>query len=235
MSRRYFSQEPIAFTEGQSCVMHLDGPETHHLLKVMRLNEGDQLVLFDGSGDEFDTELLEAPRRGPARLLVRSRQKVDREAPIAVTLGVALPKGDRQKVLVEKLTELGVRRLVPLVTEHSVAAPKASGLEKLRRGVIEASKQCGRNVLMQIEEPIPLASFLTETEAERRLIAHPSGEPLTVGRSFAPVAVAIGPEGGFSDTEVANATDAGWESVAIGRSILRIETAAIACAALLRG
>lgn len=234
MSRRYYLAEPIAFSLDEPCVVHLEGPESHHLTKVMRLREGDVITLFDGSGAEFETEILETPRRGPVRLLVRSREEVNRESPVAVTLGVAMPKGDRQKMLVEKLTELGVRCLVPLITERGVAAPKTSGLEKLRRGVIEASKQCGRNVLMRIADPTPLDEFFGATEADGKLIAHPSGNSLPVADSYESVAIAIGPEGGFTDEEVAAAIAGSWHATSLGSSILRIETAAMAAAALLR-
>ncbi|TWU00564.1 Ribosomal RNA small subunit methyltransferase E [Botrimarina colliarenosi] len=231
MSRRYFCPHPIEFTAESPCVVSLEGPESHHLSTVMRVGAGDRLTLFDGSGAEFDAEVLEIQRRGPARLLVRTRDEVSREPPVTLTLGVALPKGDRQKVLVDMLTQIGVAKLVPLVTEHSVAAPKASGIDKLRRAVIEASKQCGRNRLMTIDEPAPLAKFFGAVQADCKVIAHPGDEEPSRAPASGSVAIAIGPEGGFSDEEVAAATAAGWGTLRLGKSILRIETAAIAAAA----
>lgn len=230
MPSRYFSDDPIPWpTEG---TVRLVDNEAHHFLHVMRGKIGDRLTLFDGSGAEFEAEVTKTTRR-EVMLAVLSREEVDREPGVELTLGVAIPKGDRQKVLVEKLTELGVARLVPLVTERSVAAPKASGLEKLRRAVVEASKQCGRNRLMVIDEPVPLAEFLASTEADRRLIAHPYGGTAVEPPAAGTIAVAVGPEGGFSDSEVATARDAGWAPLTLGRSILRIETAAIGAAAIL--
>lgn len=230
MPSRYFSDDPILWpTEGTA---RLVDNEAHHFLHVMRGKIGDRLTLFDGSGAEFEAEVTETTRR-EVLLAVLAREEIDREPRVELTLGVAIPKSDRQKVLVEKLTELGVARLVPLVTERSVAAPKASGLDKLRRAVIEASKQCGRNRLMAIEEPVALAEFLDQTDAEVKRIAHPYGESQPLAAAGGSCAVAVGPEGGFSDAEVAAATKAGWTPLTLGRSILRIETAAIAAAAQL--
>jgi 16S rRNA (uracil1498-N3)-methyltransferase len=236
MSERFFSPHPI--TAGG---MMLDGPEAHHLLHVMRAAVGDEVTLFDGTGAEFKAT-VETLRRADAELRIVERREIDRELPFALVVGVALPKGDRQKWLVEKLTELGVTTLVPLITERCVAQPAAAAVERLRRSVIEAAKQCGRNRLMKIAEPQPwnvwiatgcLGSSDSEPPADRRLLAHPSGLPLSGLDLSQPVStqVTVGPEGGLTDAEVAAATTAGWQSVSLGQRILRVETAAIALAA----
>src|SRR4029079_19072788 len=147
MSERFFSPHPIS-----AGGMMLDGPEAHHLLHVMRASVGDEVTLFDGSGAEFKATVVTL-RRTDAELRIVERNEIDRELPFALVAGVALPKGDRQKWLVEKLTELGVTTLVPLITERSVAQPNESALERLARSVIEAAKQCGRNRLMAISQP----------------------------------------------------------------------------------
>ena len=217
MSERFFLADPIT----TSRVM-LDGPDAHHLLHVMRASVGDQVTLFDASGAEF-TAIVEVLRRSDAELRVTSRREVDRELPFSLTLGVALPKGDRQKWLVEKLTELGVTTLVPLITERSVAQPNENAIERLERSVIEAAKQCGRNRLMKITAPkvweewisqsaIPGTLWVPKSEIEpRRLIAHPSGSPLSEldCSQTASTYLAIGPEGGLTDNEVAAAAAAG--------------------------
>ena len=149
------------------------GAEAHHLLHVMRARTGARVTLFDGSGWQFDA-VVERTGRSEVELTITDRQEIDREAQVAVTLGVVLPKGDRQKWLVEKVVELGVARLVPLETERGVAQPRENVLERLRRGVIEASKQCGRNRLMEIAEPRAWQAFLMESPTVAcRLVAHP--------------------------------------------------------------
>lgn len=228
MPERYYCETPI-----QRDRVVLEGAEARHMIRVMRAKPGDRVTLFDGSGAEFEAELLDSARH-EATLAVLSRVEVDRESSRRLTLGVALPKGDRQKVLVEKLTELGVAALTPLLTARSVAAPKESGLEKLRRQVIEASKQCRRNRLMRIEEPTPLTDFLArDWGVADRLIAHPYDGEVRAPESLSGiVVVAVGPEGGFDDSEVALARERGWHARSLGPRILRVETAAIALAAL---
>ena len=155
-------------------------------------------------------------------------------------LGVGLPKPDRQRWLVEKATELGILRLVPLASERSQIRPSPAALEKLRRAVVEASKQCGRNRLMEIAAPQELyAFFASETERGMRLIAHPGGQRFAPAiralfRSAAPppsIHLAIGPEGGFTAQEIELAHSRAWSTIDLGPRVLRVETAAIALAA----
>ena len=147
-------------------------------------------------------------------------------------MAVPLPKGDRAQFLVEKLTELGATSFVPLRTRRSVVHPRETRLDKLQRSVIEASKQCGRNVLLQVG---PLTDWERYCRGENlpalRLLAHPGGSA-PPGRGASDVALAVGPEGGFTDDEVALAEAAGWQLVGLGPRILRAETAAITAMAV---
>jgi 16S rRNA (uracil1498-N3)-methyltransferase len=229
MADRYFVETPIA---GPRAV--LTGQEAHHLLHVMRAQPGVEVVLFDGGGCEFPARVVETSRAA-VELEVLSREEIDRELARAVTLGVALPKGDRQKWLVEKCVELGARRVVPLMTARGVARPNDKALDRLRRSVIEASKQFGRNRLMEIAEPIRWSAFVQSgAPGTARLIAHPGGDA-AARESLATdgdVYFAVGPEGGFTGEEAALARDAGWRAVGLGPRILRVETAAVLLAAL---
>jgi 16S rRNA (uracil1498-N3)-methyltransferase len=233
MSERFFSSKPIAAERAT-----LDGPEAHHLLHVMRAKVGDSVALFDDTGAEF-AAVVDQLNRSEVELRIVERREINCELPFALIIGVALPKGDRQKWLVEKLTELGVTTLVPLITEHSVAVPSDSAIDRLRRAVIEAAKQCGRNRLMQISSPQAWNQWatgnceLTDQTQTRRLLGHPDGVPLSelAAEPAAAHQLAIGPEGGFTDGEVSAAVAAGWQTVSLGPRVLRIETAAIALAA----
>lgn len=238
MSERFFSTRAIS---GDRVV--LDGPEAHHLLHVMRAGVGQEVTVFDGSGAEFRA-VVETPRRAQVELRVIERREIDRELPFPLIVAVALPKGERQKWLVEKLTELGVTKLVPLVTERSVAQPSRNANERLRRSVIEAAKQCCRNRLMEIAIPQTWSEWLATDAAAananalsktRRLVAHPSGAALATLDVHQPAAtyLAIGPEGGLTDSEVAAAAAAAWQIVALGPRILRVETAAVALASVI--
>ncbi len=244
MSDRFYSTHPITSEQAT-----LDGPEAHHLLHVMRANVGQEVTLFDGSGAEFSAQITKL-NRSAVDLAIIERREINRELPFPLTIGVALPKGDRQKWLVEKLTELGVTTLVPLTTERGVAQPTTGALERLERSAIEAAKQCGRNRLLHITDPQSwsewitlkgcLGSSVSEPQVALRLIAHPTGAPFTthvagdaLSQSPRPTQLAIGPEGGFTDSEITAALTAGWQTVSLGPRILRVETAAVALAAVM--
>jgi 16S rRNA (uracil1498-N3)-methyltransferase len=228
MADRYFVDDPI-----QADIAVLKGPEAHHLIHVMRAKPGAEVVLFDASGFEFAAR-VERVGRSDASLAVLARREVNRELAVRLTLGVSLPKGDRQRWLVEKAVELGMARLVPLIARRGVAQPSAEPPERLRRAVIEASKQCGRNRLMEIAPGESVQSFLQSSAgATARWLAHPGGGSLRAALAEAPqidhgnqISLAVGPEGGFTDEEVALAIAGGWQVVDLGARILRIETAA---------
>src|SRR6266542_3991393 len=189
----------------------LDGPEAHHLATVCRSRPGDLVCLFNGDGHEYPARVVALERRH-VTLEILEAIAPQRELPFRLEVAVPLPKGDRAQFLVEKLTELGVTTFVPLSTRRSVVHPREAKLEKLQRYVIEASKQCGRNVLMEVKPLESWESYSRRTDlAEVRVLAHPGGaaqETLAQGR---PMTLAVGPEGGFTDEEVELARSAGWK------------------------
>jgi 16S rRNA (uracil1498-N3)-methyltransferase len=155
----------------------------------------------------------------------------DKLAPLVLTLATAMPKGERVDWLVEKACELGVSRLQPILTSRSVVDPGSGKLDRLRRGVIEACKQCGRNRLMEIKSPIAWGDLLSEGTEAIGLVAHPGGasfENWPENSEGTSVTLAIGPEGGFSEAEIDAAVVLGWTLVSLGATILRIETAGLA-------
>jgi 16S rRNA (uracil1498-N3)-methyltransferase len=215
----------------------LVGDEAHHLTRVLRAGPGTAVELFDGRGRAV-AAVVTAVARDRVDLAVVAPLP-DRDAPIALTLAVAPPKGDRLDWLVEKATEIGVARLVPLRTERSEVDPRPTKLDRLRRRIVEASKQCGRARLMDLDPPRTLADLLDDDHGNAiRMIAHPDGlaphswpRPNLVASS-PPVVVAIGPEGGFGAGELAAALSRGWTSIGLGPTLLRVETAALAAATL---
>jgi 16S rRNA (uracil1498-N3)-methyltransferase len=160
----------------------------------------------------------------------------ERASPIALTLASAVPKGDRFDWLVEKATELGVERLVPLVTERSVVEPGAAKLARLRRAIVEASKQCRRNRLMLLGEPIRWVDLVSSAPASLKLLADPDGQCMqeiaAIPRGH-PVILAIGPEGGFTPAEQSAAEISGWHRICFSPNTLRVETAGLAGSAAL--
>jgi len=226
MSERYYVNSPIADH------VVLQGAEARHLAVVCRKRPGDVICLFNGDGCEYRAEITSVDKKR-VDLTVIDTTSPPRELPFSLDVACPLPKGDRGQFLIEKLTELGVTSFMPLRTRRSVVHPSESRSEKLERYVIEASKQCGRNVLMRIAPLQFLDDLLRRPELPaQRLLADPSGRPLTRPASLLHTIIAIGPEGGFAEEELAAATAALWQSVSLGPRTLRVETAALAMAAL---
>lgn len=221
--------------------LRLDESESRHAMRALRCEIGDQVKAFDGRGGEALCQVTKLAKNA-VELEILERLDSNCELPMHLTMLVSLPKGDRQKTLVEMLTQLGVSRIVPLVTQRGVAQPVPSAVERLRRTVIEASKQCGRNRLMEIVEPLTVGSLTAESAilpaSSWRLVAHPDDEKQRFKSSvfslppiLVSTLVAVGPEGGFTDEEIAKLVSSGWSRVTLGRRILRVETAAVAMAA----
>lgn len=229
-------------------VTRIEGVEAHHLLHVLRARQGERVTLFDGSGREAVAEIVDL-RRSEVDTRTLEVAEVDRELPIRVEFAMPLPKGDRAGFLIEKLTELGVARLTPMITERSVSsaagAAKAEKPEKLLRRSIDACKQCGRNRLLEIGEALPFSEIVAKRSDARRWFADAEGPPahFVAAEAFADddrsiaepprVVVLVGPEGGFTREEATQAKNENWRPVGVGRTILRMETAAIAIAAVI--
>jgi len=221
MSDRFYTPQPLSTGE-----LTLSGPDAHHMATVRRFAPGDAVVLFNGDGAEYPAEVVAVGKK-QVTLTVLRRDVISREVPFPIVIGSALPKGDRADYLIEKLVEVGANRFIPLVSERSVVIPKDGTLAKLERGVIEASKQCGRNVLMRIDPPKLWAEFVHMPDLPpAKFVLHTAdGSPAERPESGA--VFAVGPEGGFTTAEVLAATGAGWRVVSFGPRVLRVETAAV--------
>jgi 16S rRNA (uracil1498-N3)-methyltransferase len=229
MSERFFLSMPPR--DGRAVLV---GDEARHLARVMRCTVGDEVVVFDGSGTAWRARVASIGR-DEVMLDMGEAVTASRLTRVPLTLAVALPKGERQKWLVEKLTELGVERLVPLATTRGVAEATPAAVERLSRGVIEACKQCGRDGLMQIGGPKGVAEVVGDAGSGAvLLVADRDGAPLQEIATAGNLVVAlVGPEGGFTTEELATIEAAGGRRVSLGPHVLRVETAAIALAARL--
>ncbi len=214
-------------------VVQLPAPAARHLATVLRARIGDELVLFAGDGREF-TAVVESIRGGRVTVAVGAARQIDRESPLAVTLIQCIARADRMDVIVQKATELGVARIVPLISRRSVvrldAAQSASKAEHWRGIAAAACEQCGRNRLPVIEAPRQLIRHLGDASpGGTRLVLEPDAAgpdaALEIGTA---VELAIGPEGGFDEEELEALRMSGFTGVALGPRVLRTETAAIA-------
>lgn len=236
---RFYS--PPSTVDGS--LITLSAPETHHLAHVLRLSVGDEAFVFDGRGREYRCRVVEF-RKKQARLEVIAALTDNIESPLKLTLAQAIAKGDKLDVIVQKATELGVSRIIPLITRNSAVKLTAEGASKRlgrwRQISLEALKQCGRRTLVDIDEPLPVRELPLRLHRSELALAFSErgGAPLSrllidsvVGK---PVTGVVGPEGGWSDDEIAMFEQSDFGIVTLGPRILRTETAAIVAIALLQ-
>ena len=212
----------------------LSPDESHHLVHVLRVEEGASVEIFDGRGEAASAVVHEI-RGGSVTLKVVAPLE-SRESPLHLVLAVAVPKGDRMTWMVQKLTELGVRRIVPLLAERGEVRREACerNLARWRRVALESCKQSGRSVAPEIDVPTEPSEILLAHRGAR-LVAHPGAARLSPPiDGETPVLALVGPEGGWSDRELALAESSGTVRFGLGPRVLRTETAAIAAAVLLQ-
>ncbi len=211
-----------------------------HVTRVLRLAAGDPITLFDGSGTDYDAVLRVVARSGVSAEIGAGRP-VARESPLAVTLLQGVSRGARMDTVMQKATELGVRIVQPVLAERSVvrldAERSQSRLEHWQRIVISACEQCGRSTVPEVRPPQSLDDTLASLEPDTvGLTLDPAGTASldqllgTASR----VALAIGPEGGFTGNEIAALVSAGFRGLRLGPRILRTETAPLAALAILQ-
>jgi 16S rRNA (uracil1498-N3)-methyltransferase len=215
--------------------------EAHHLIHVLRCRIGAKVILFDGQGTEASAEVVSVTRRDLA-CVIRSRIQHARPLRPEFTVIASPPKADRLKMMVEKLTEIGVDRLVLLNTSRTVTTPGETRLDKIHSNMIAACKQCRRPFFMELSPLQSMQAALSELQSATTnpliCIAHPETnnnftEPYGQAQITRPAAVLIGPEGGFTEDEVQAAISCGAVPVSWPHTILRIETAAIVFATLI--
>jgi 16S rRNA (uracil1498-N3)-methyltransferase len=216
-----------------------------HLTRVLRLPAGAAVTLFNDRGGEYDARLTGA-ERSRVRLEIGAHHAIERESPLALTLFQGIARGERMDLIVQKATELGVRRIVPLRCEFSVVRLDAGKREQRRahwRAVaIAACEQCGRNRLPQVDPPLDLAAACAALAAEDsedgklRLMLQPgAGQSLVaLANGVRGAVLLVGPEGGFSESEERVAQQAGFQGCGLGPRVLRTETAPLAALAALQ-
>lgn len=213
----------------RNLIVDLNPTEALHAVKARRLKAGQAVRLFDGQGLVGLGKLSHVDRRSATVTIesfTRAGPRLRR-----LSIAVAIPKGDRQKVMLDMLTQLGVVEIIPLSCEHSVSKASVNTLEKWHRVVIEAAKQSQNPVLPIIRKETTIDGLLNETIIPV-LFANADGQPLLRDKErHSELLILIGPEGGFSENELEGFSNRGISAIALGGHILRTEAAAIAAAA----
>ena len=237
MSRFYVSKESI-----KGKLITITGDEAHHILDVMRLKVLDKVVSFDGTGKEYTGFIKDAKPKSLTVEIIETRN-ISKRTLADIMLIQAIPKKDKMDYIVEKSTELGVHSIIPIITERTIPSwddrKKAMQVERWRKIAREASKQCGRTDVPGIDSiqyfknivknpntnDLSLIAALNEKAMELKDILSGFG-----GRGLA---IAIGPEGDFTDSEVRAARNAGFKLISLGERVLKSDTAGLALLAIL--
>jgi 16S rRNA (uracil1498-N3)-methyltransferase len=246
MTRRRFYAPPSAFDSSLTRIT-LAPDEARHLREVLRLKVGDEVYVFNGAGKEFHCSVEEARRDVSHLRVVREVEAARPESPLHLTLAVALLKGEKFDLVVQKATELGVTVIVPVVTKLADIRLRDESdvvkrMTRWQRIALEAAKQCGRAVVPEIPAPVAFATLVLHAVAEPQsnclMFSERNGESLIETKKLlstkARLTALVGSEGGWTDEEIMMASDQGWRIITLGGRTLRAETAAIAAAVLLQ-
>ncbi|HXM49200.1 MAG TPA: 16S rRNA (uracil(1498)-N(3))-methyltransferase [Pyrinomonadaceae bacterium] len=245
MTRRRFYAPPAAFAADEKFLM-LSAEETRHARDVLRLQSDDEIFVFDGAGREFQCS-VQTIARSEARIAVMSEVEPARpESPLDLTLAIAVLKNEKFDLVIQKATELGVKRIVPLDTERGDVRLRDDSQKRLtrwRRIALEAAKQSGRAWVPEIDAPLAFSLMLRpagENKGITRLMfSERAGQSLaeatnSFGQQPKKIIAVVGPEGGWTDDEIGLAREGLWQIVTLGGRTLRAETAGITVVALLQ-
>jgi 16S rRNA (uracil1498-N3)-methyltransferase len=249
VTRRRFYAPPAAFAADEKSLT-LSSEETRHARDVLRLQTGEEIFVFDGAGREFHCAVQSLNKASMSLTVLAEVAPARPESPLDLTLAIALLKGEKFDLVIQKTTELGVKRIVPLDTERGDVRLRDSNssekrLARWRRIALEAAKQTGRAYVPVIAATAPFDSFLSSNAEDnssgsvRLMFSERDGTSLleaTLNLSAQPAGITalVGPEGGWSDDEIAAAREGGWGIVTLGGRTLRAETAGIAVVTLLQ-
>lgn len=214
----------------------MDLEQSRHLSSVLRLTEGDKIQVFDGLGNEFSCEIERIEKKKTTLKIIEKISPAAPESGLNLTLAVAVLKGEKFDLVIQKAVELGVTRFLPIVTKRCDVKPKNfdKKLERWEKIVIESSKQCGRARLMQISELVDFEEFIEISEGAKILFAERKGQSFSTIKPDKKITAVIGSEGGWEDSEIDSARQNGFQIITLGGRILRAETAAISIAALVQ-
>lgn len=231
---RIYTAQPLT----QGLRLELEEGPSRHLARVLRMQPGRELVLFNGTGGEFEAVIDEVGKRA-VTVQVGEFNAHNRESPLRLELAIGLSRGERMDWVLQKATELGVTHIRPLLTERTEVKLSAERLEKRlnhwRQVIISACEQCQRNLLPDLAPPQKLESWLQDNNSQLRLVLHHrDSRSLPEIETPESVALLIGPEGGLSDAEIVMARAAGCTPVTLGPRVLRTETAPVAAISLVQ-
>lgn len=229
---RIFSRQVIS----SNSTLSLAEPQSHYVSKVLRMQVGRELILFNGEGGEYTAE-ISAVSKKHVEVLVKDFFPENRESPLHLELAIGVSRGERMDWVLQKATELGVTKIIPLVTERTeVKLGAERGDKKMdhwQQIIISACEQCQRNLLPELTEPTKFSEWIARCESELKFVLHHrDSQKLPHDQKPKSVALLIGPEGGLDDDEIAQAISHKFSPLTLGPRVLRTETAPLAAISL---
>ena len=231
---RRFYAPPKSF---DGSFVSLDEGETRHLRDVLRLRSADSAYVFDGEGREFECVVEQIEKRTSALRIIGPVEPAAPESKLDLTLCASVLKSDKTDVAIQKAVELGVNRFIPMITARCDVNPKsaANRVERWRKIVLEASKQCGRARLMQLDEVSTLEDQIRVGDRGKLMFfSERDGGNLQLTEKPTAITAFLGPEGGWDDSEIALARETGADVITLHGRIMKADTAAIAISAILQ-
>lgn len=212
--------------------LQLNESASHHLSRVLRAKINDEIILFNGEGGEYTAKILRIDKKN-ITVLVGEFNSREAESSLNLILAQGISRGEKMDYTIQKAVELGVKKIIPLLTERCNVKldddRKEKRVERWKDIIIGACEQCGRNRLPEIIEPMKFVDFLQKEKSPIKFILSPvTGEKINTIESNDEVVLLVGPEGGLSDLEIKQAIDKNFIPLQLGPRILRTETAAVA-------
>ena len=219
------------FTEGKTAELNSDN--SHHLNKVLRFPVGKNITVFNGDG--FDYKALVQDAKKTTSLKIISRERNNSESKLDLTLAQGIAKGEKMDFLIQKAVELGVTRIIPMKLERCVVRLREEKVQKKidhwQKIANHACEQSGRSVIVSVSDPVSLERLLEEKGHNGFVLHHRAQIGLSQVQETSNATILIGPEGGLTEKEVSDSEFAGYQSVHIGKRVLRTETASLAAIA----
>lgn len=228
---------PQALTENTQ--IELDDNAAHHVGKVLRMQTGRELILFNGEGPYHFNAVIEQADKKRVSVSINEKIETSNESPLYIHVAQALSKGDKMELVIQKAVELGVNEITPIWTEHCDVKLNAERMEKKLKQwqgiIISACEQCGRNIVPTLNPVVKFNDWVANIEADEKWVLDPRGNSeQTTPDAITSAVIAIGPEGGLSQDEIQLACDNGFKAKLIGPRVLRTETAALTAVTLLQ-
>lgn len=232
---RIYTPQPLT----ESTLVDLDDSAANHVGKVLRMQVGRELILFNGEGSCHFNAVIELNDKKRVTVQINNKVQSNNESPLSIHVGQALSKGDKMELVIQKSVELGVTEITPLWTEHCDVKFNTERMEKKHKQwqgiIISACEQCGRDVLPTLNPVIKFQDWIGSANGDEKWVLDPRGNAdLSPPELVTSAVIAIGPEGGLSQDEIKQACTQGFKAKLIGPRVLRTETAALTAVTLLQ-